>query len=128
MELQIQDLVSSIKKEGIDSANREAAALLAEAQKRADAAAEIEVFKNSARLDAEQAKRDAALAFRQEVQKEFKRILSADIGKALDTKALCELIRAALRSGLPVGAVDPFLFNGRSQVLNLKFHVRSPFC
>ena len=37
MELQIQDLVSSIKKEGIDSANREAAALLAEAQKRADA-------------------------------------------------------------------------------------------
>ncbi len=119
MELQIQDLVSSIKKEGIDSANREAAALLAEAQKRADAitaeaqaaadklradaAAEIEVFKNSARLDAEQAKRDAALALRQEVQKEFERILSADIGKALDTKALCELIRAALQGEDPAG-------------------------
>ena len=37
MELQIQDLVSSIKKDGIDSANKEAAAILAEANKQADA-------------------------------------------------------------------------------------------
>ena len=37
MELQIQDLVSSIKKDGIDSANREAAAIVAEAKREADA-------------------------------------------------------------------------------------------
>ena len=37
MELQIQDLVSSIKKDGIDSANQEAAAILADARKQADA-------------------------------------------------------------------------------------------
>ena len=37
MELQIQDLVSSIKKDGIDSANKEAAVILADAKKQADA-------------------------------------------------------------------------------------------
>lgn len=113
MELQIQDLVSSIKKDGIDSANKEAAAILAEANNQADAivagakaeadklkqeaAAEIDVFKNSARLSAEQAKRDAVLAFRQEIQKEFEKLLAADVRKALDPHALATLIRAAVR-------------------------------
>ena len=113
MELQIQDLVSSIKKDGIDSANQEAAAILSDARKqaaaivadakaeadklRSDAKAEIEVFKSSARLNAEQAKRDAVLAFRQEVQKEFEKLLAADVGKALDQQALAKLIQAALQ-------------------------------
>lgn len=113
MELQIQDLVSSIKKDGIDSANQEAAAILSDAQKqaaaivadakaeadklRSDAKAEIEVFKSSAQLNAEQAKRDAVLAFRQEVQKEFEKLLAADVGKALDQQALAKLIQAALQ-------------------------------
>ena len=110
MELQIQDLVSSIKRDGIDSANKEAAAILADAKKQADAIvaeakkeadklredakAEIEVFKNSAQLSAEQAKRDAVLAFQQEIQKEFGKILAADVNKALDQQArTCLLIR-----------------------------------
>ena len=109
MELQIQDLVSSIKKDGIDSANQQAAAILADARKQADAIiadaksqadklrddakAEIEVFKNSAQLSAQQAKRDAVLAFRQEVQQEFEKIL----GKALDQQTLAKLIQAALQ-------------------------------
>lgn len=113
MELQIQDLVSSIKKDGIDSANKEAAAILSDAKKQADviiadakaaadkvrqdANAEIEVFKNSTRLSAEQAKRDAVLAFRQEIQTEFEKILAADVHKALDQQALAVLIRAAVQ-------------------------------
>ena len=113
MELQIQDLVSSIKKDGIDSANREAAAIVADARKQADAIvadakaeadklrgdarAEIEVFKNSAQLDAQQAKRDAVLAFRQEIQREYEKLLSADVGKALDQQALVKLIQAAVQ-------------------------------
>ena len=36
MELQIQDLVSSIRKEGIEVANAEAESILAEAKKKAD--------------------------------------------------------------------------------------------
>lgn len=117
MELQIQDLVSSIKKDGIDSANKEAAiiltdakkqadALLAEARKEADklrqdARDDAEVFKSSALLSAQQAKRDAVLAFSQAVQKEFEKLLASDISKALDEKALADLIRAALRGEDP---------------------------
>ncbi len=113
MELQIQDLVSSIKKDGIDSANQEAAAILADARKQADAIvadakaeadklrgdarAEIEVFKSSAQLDAQQAKRDAVLAFRQEIQREYEKLLAADVGKALDQQALVKLIQAAVQ-------------------------------
>lgn len=113
MELQIQDLVSSIKKDGIDSANQEAAAILADARKQADAIvadakaeadklrgdarAEIEVFKSSAQLDAQQAKRDAVLAFRQEIQREYEKLLSADVGKVLDQQALVKLIQAAVQ-------------------------------
>ena len=113
MELQIQDLVSSIKKDGIDSANQQAAAILADARKQADAIiadaksqadklrddarAEIEVFKNSAQLSAQQAKRDAVLAFRQEIQREYEKLLSADVGKALDQQALVKLIQAAVQ-------------------------------
>ena len=98
MELQIQDLVSSIKQDGIDSANREAAAIVAQAKAQADsiisqakadadklrqdANAEIEVFKNSAH---------------QEIQKEFEKILAADVCKALDQQTLATLIRAALQ-------------------------------
>ena len=113
MELQIQDLVSSIKKDGIESANREAAQILAEAKAqaekivadarseadklRADAQAESGVFKTSAQLSAEQAKRDAVLAFRQEIGAELTKLLAQDTHKALDDKALAALITAALQ-------------------------------
>lgn len=113
MELQIQDLVSSIKKDGIESANKEAAAIIAEAKKQAeailasargeaaktleDAKAEIEVFKNSAQLNAEQARRDAVLAFRKEIQAEFEALLTGDVRKALNETALATLIQAALK-------------------------------
>ena len=76
MEIHIQDLVSSIKKEGIDAARIEADGILADAQKKADsiisearaeakktqeaAAKEIELLKQGAIVSAEQAKRDPA--------------------------------------------------------------------
>lgn len=113
MELQIQDLVTSIKKEGIESANQESAAILAEAKKKAEAIvaeakaeadrtlegakAEIEVFRNSARLNAEQAKRDAVLAFKKEIQAEFEKLLAADVRKAMNAETMTTLIRAALQ-------------------------------
>ena len=104
MELQIQDLVSSIKKDGIDSANQQAAAILADARKQAAAiiaAAKSQADKlrddAKAQLSAQQAKRDAVLAFRQEVQQEFEKILAADVGKALDQQTLAKLIQAALQ-------------------------------
>ena len=146
MELQIQDLVSSIKKDGIDSANQEAAAILADARKQADAIvaeakaeadklrgdakAEIEVFKNSAQLDAQQAKRDAVLAFRQEIQREYEKLLAADVGKALDQQALVKLIRAAVQGEdvaaytVEVGQVTDGLRQELAQELKAGLEVR----
>ena len=112
MELQIQDLVSSIRKDGIDAANAEAEAIISEAKKKAemiiaDAKAEakniqetsekeINILKESAALSAEQAKRDAMLAFENEVQAEFEKILSAKIKNNLSDAALGKLIQAVV--------------------------------
>lgn len=112
MELQIQDLVSSIRKDGIEAANAEAEAIISEAKKKAemiiaDAKAEakniqetsekeISILKESAALSAEQAKRDAMLAFKNEVQAEFEKILSAKIKNNLSDAALGKLIQAVV--------------------------------
>ena len=112
MELQIQDLVSSIRMDGIDAANAEAEAIISEAKKKAemiiaDAKAEakniqetsekeINILKESAALSAEQAKRDAMLAFKNEVQAEFEKILSAKIKNNLSDAALGKLIQAVV--------------------------------
>ncbi len=112
MELQIQDLVSSIRKEGIDAANSEADSIIAEAKKKAEAIIadaraeakrakeasekEIGILRESAIVSSEQAKRDAMLAFKNEVQGAFEKILSGKIQKSMDGEALGKLIRAAV--------------------------------
>ena len=127
MELQIQDLVTSIRKEGIDAANTEAESIIAEAKKKAaaiisDAKAEaanakataekeIGIMKESASVSAEQAKRDAVLAFKTEVQTAFENILKNDVKTDEDATALMNRIKDAL---------DParILNNNKSYVLN----------
>jgi V/A-type H+-transporting ATPase subunit E len=112
MELQIQDLVSSIRKEGIDAANAEAEAIIAEAKKKAEsivsdakadaanikstAEKEINTMKENALISAEQARRDAVLSFKAEIKKEFEKILSSDVKKTLNAEFLGSLIKAAL--------------------------------
>ncbi len=112
MELQIQNLVSSIRKEGIEAANKEAESILADARKKAEAIVsdakaeaqqskesaekEISILKESAAVSAEQAKRDAVLAFKAEIQGEFEKILAADVRKELSGEGLGKLIRAAV--------------------------------
>ena len=112
MELQIQNLVSSIRKEGIEAANKEAETIIAEAKKKAEAIVagakteaqqykeasekEIEILRESAAVSAEQAKRDAVLAFKAEIQQEFEKILAADIRKEVQKDSLGKLIKAAV--------------------------------
>ncbi len=112
MELQIQDLVSSIRKDGIDAANAEAASIISEAKEKADAIIadakseaksiqeasekEISILKESAAISAEQAKRDAMLAFKTEVKAEFEKILSAKVKDNLSDAALGKLIKAVI--------------------------------
>ncbi len=119
MELQIQDLVTSIRKEGIDAANSEADSIIAEAKKKAEdivstakaeakrakdsSEKEIEILRESAVVSADQAKRDAMLAFKTEVQSEYEKILTSKIQNALGGEALGKLIRAAVE-GEDVGS------------------------
>ncbi len=117
MELQINDLVSSIKKEGIDAANAEAEKIISDAKKKAqeiisdanEKAKEIKnknekdisVLRESAVLSAEHAKRDAMLSFKEAVKAEYQKILSADLDKALNPEVLAKLIKAALAGENP---------------------------
>ena len=112
MELQIQDLVSSIRKEGLEAATAEAESIIAEAKKKAEsilsgarseaqqykdaAEKEIAILKESAELGAEQAKRDALKSFKTAVQGEFDKILASGIRKELSGESLGKLIRAAI--------------------------------
>jgi V/A-type H+-transporting ATPase subunit E len=113
MELQIQDLVTSIRKEGIDAAHAEADKIIAEAKKKAEEIVaqanaeakskkdtterEIGILKESALVSAEQAKRDAVLAFKDEIQGEFEKILASDVKKAMSEDMLAKLIKAAVK-------------------------------
>lgn len=112
MELQIQDLVSSIKKEGIEASQREADAIVAAANKTAaeivakakadaaqfsaDAEARIATLRTGALENAQQAQRDAVLSFKESIEEEFKKILTADIKKTVNGDTLAKLIKAAL--------------------------------
>ncbi len=117
MEIQIHDLVTSIKKEGIVAAEAEAGEIIAKANSRAaeiianaenkakqikaDTEKEIEVIKQSARVDAEHAERDAVLAFKNAVKSEYEKILSADVNKTVNGAVLANLIKAALNGENP---------------------------
>lgn len=112
MELQINDLVSAIKKDGIETAQKQAAEIISEAEKQAEtiianakaeaqkikdaSEKEIKIFEDSARVSAEQAKRDAVLAVKSELQLEFEKILKNDINKTVDNKLLAKLIMSAV--------------------------------
>ena len=112
MELQIQDLVSAIKKDGIDAAQKTADDMIAQAKKKAEAIIseareeadrirkkseeEIGVLTQSAKITAEHAKRDAVLSFKKSVQSEFEKLLAADVSKTMNTETLAKLILAAM--------------------------------
>ncbi len=118
VEMQIQDLVSAIKKDGIDAAQAQADSMIADAEKKAanilaqaqaqadslvkKAQEDVEILKESAKTTAEHAKRDALLYFKKSVQAEFERLLQADIAKTVNGEALVRLIIAAIGDEAPV--------------------------
>lgn len=117
MELSIKDLVSSIKKDGIEEAEREAERIISEAKVKAEqivadakkeakaekekADSDIALIKESAALGIEHAKRDAVLSFKKEVEKEFEKLLNADTEKTVKGETLAKLIKAALSGENP---------------------------
>lgn len=112
MELQIQDLVNSIKNEGIENAKKEASKIIDAAQAKADAIVaqakaeaekifeenkrEIEILKQSASVSAQQAKRDAIISFRQEINEQYNSLLTENIAKAMNDEILAKLISSVI--------------------------------
>ncbi len=122
MEQQIQDLVASIRKEGIETAKAEAERIIAEAKSQAeavvrdaesekakllsDARKEIELEKNSAEASIRQAARNASLSLKKSIEDEFTRILRDGAGKAMHGDALLSLIKSAVSADAAGKAIE----------------------
>lgn len=117
MELQIQDLVTAIKKDGVDQAKKDAEKIISEANDKAQAIVsqakeqasktisaaekEIAIMRESAKLSAQQALRDASITFEKEVQKAFNKVLTAELKKDLSSEVVGKLVVAALNQEDP---------------------------
>ena len=114
MEQQIQDLINSIKKEGIDSATEESRKIIEEATLKAESIvkeAEKEKDKllreGSLQLEKERASfnqslkmaaRDLSLSFRKEVEGKIQALLDSKVDGALDESSLSEILRTVIVS------------------------------
>ncbi len=122
MELQIQDLVDSIKRDGIAEAEKKAAVIISEAKEKAaelvragakdaaklmeDAKKESNVLEQSAKAAIEQAGRDVMLSLKKNIQAQFDRLLEEKVSKSLTANDLVTLIVSVVKSGL----IDPAKF------------------
>ena len=112
MEQQIQDLVSSIQKEGIEKARAEAEKILKDASRQADeiimkanqekdkliddARKAIELERRSSEATIRQAARDVSLSLKKSIEEKFDSILALAVEKDLHGSALTELIKTAI--------------------------------
>jgi V/A-type H+-transporting ATPase subunit E len=108
MELQIQDLVNSIKRDGISEAEKKAAEILSEAKVKAeeivrnatkeaehlldDARKEVSVMKQSGKAAVEQAGRDVILSLKKSINAHMNRLLEDQVNKTISGKDLSALI------------------------------------
>ena len=112
MEQQIQDLVASIRKEGIDAAKAEAERIIAEAEAKAgriiedaekekerlleDAKRSIDTERSSAQASIRQAARDVSLSLRKSIEDTYSAILRADTENAMHGEALVTILSSVL--------------------------------
>ena len=113
MEQQIQDLIASIKKDGIESATNESKKILEEARKEADRIVNeakkerdkiiadgkktIGIERESSISSVKQAARDVSLTLRKNLEEKFQKILGQKVSSALDEKVLAEAIVAVVK-------------------------------
>jgi len=113
MEIQIQDLVQSIKHDGIEEAKKEAQAVIDAAKVQAqeivddakktaaktieDANREIE----SSKAKVKQAQRDAILSIKKELEAQLNNILASNVSKAMSSASMAKVIIAALNGEDP---------------------------
>lgn len=117
MEMQIQDLVCAIKKDGVDASQKEAESIIEEAKKKASAIVseakeeadrirkktenDVDVLKESVKITAEHAKRDAMLSFKEAVRLEYEKLLATDVSETINSGVLAQLIVAAMNNEDP---------------------------
>ena len=113
MEQQIQDLIASIKKDGIESATNESKIILEEARKEAerivaeakkerdkllsDAKKAIELERESSISSVKQAARDVSLTLKKGIEERFGKILAQKVASSLDDKVLSEAIISVVK-------------------------------
>ncbi len=109
MAQQIQDLVDSIQKEGIEKANKQAELIIAEANKKADdiiknakkeadkvlsdADKEIALRDQSAKASLTQAARDVQLSLKKALTEQINNLLEEKVSSAFKTKDFIKLIK-----------------------------------
>lgn len=114
MEQQIQDLINSIKKEGIDSANEEKRKIIEEAEAKAqaiineanaekdkllsDSMQQIEKEKESLKESLRMASRDLSLSFRKEVEGKIQALLDEKVKEAFDYETLKSLLKTVIEA------------------------------
>ncbi len=114
MEQQIQDLINSIRKDGIESAANESRRIIEEAEKKAekivcdahserdrllsDAEKEIAKEKKSLYDSLSLAARDLSLSFKKETERKIQKILDDRISASFDSELLKELIKTVVGS------------------------------
>ncbi len=112
MEQQIQDLIASIRKEGIDNAKAESARIIAEAEEKAasivnsaeekgraitaQAEKEAELSRASSEASIRQAARDVSLSLRKSIEDKYTAILRDKAAEAMKGEALIAIIKAAV--------------------------------
>ncbi len=111
MEIQIQDLITSIKSDGINKAKAESDQIIAKAKADAEAIIknandekekilisakrEIEVERRSAEEKLKQAARDASLSLRRSLEDEVRKILREEISSSIDSRTYQDIILSA---------------------------------
>ncbi len=121
MEQQIQDLINSIKKDGIDCAEEEKKKIIEEAEKERDriiseAKKERDNMLKSAMNEVEKEKernnealrlaaRDLSLSFKKEVEKKLQAILDEKIVSAFDGELLKDTLKTVINAEFTSGAV-----------------------
>ena len=122
MEQQIQDLVASIRKEGIDTAKAESARIISEAEAKAaaiiedagrekermieDARRSIEIERASAEASIRQAARDVSLSLRKSIEDAYSAILRADTEGAMHGDGLVAILSQVLSAELSDKAIE----------------------
>lgn len=112
MAQQIQDLVASIRKDGIEVAQKEAAQIIADAKAQADeivsqgrkrasqliedAQKEIDVRDQSARASLQQASRDVQLSLKKAIQKQLDNLLVEKLEEAFSSKDMLSLVTSVV--------------------------------